>query len=648
MTLTFKSDQWVAWRGREGRVVRVLSTQEVQLRDRHGEPFIAPVGELRPVEPSEQAGKKVRPEDSRFGPSTREQAQRRLDAIAPLLQLGPQRRRKDVEARARELNCGPATLYRWLRRYEAGDFGGLIHQVRSDRGGSHLSSEVEEVMQELIDQHYLTKQKPSMASVYIRLKQKIDRMNRSRAEGLPPLALPTFQTFRRRIYQVEERKRMSRRHGEQAAKRLDPITGHYPGATYPLAVVQADHTQLDIKLVDSVHRQPMAGRPWITLIMDVFSRVVLGFHISLDAPSAYSVGQALSHAILPKTLWLARYQEAVKRTLGEFTEEDLKIDWPCWGKPVKFKVDNGREFWGKMLERTCAQYAIDQEFRPVLRPEYGSHIERLLGTLAREIHTLPGTTFSNVAARGEYDSEGQAVMTFEALEVWLAAFLLGAYHNRVHSALGVTPLEMWERGLFDGTEQHPPTGLPAMLTGEKAERLRMDFLPFFEATVQRDGVRNEGLLYRSPVLNAYIKAKDPERPSRSRLFTFRYDPTDISQVYFLDPTLDRYFPVRCTQPDFPSISIWEVRAAKKFGKAQGLEVKDNRSIMNAYHLMRRLSEKEEEQTKQTRLAQERQRQRERSPKATDSLKKPKPSSKRPAMSIFADLDDIQPFDEIEV
>lgn len=647
MTLTFKSDQWVSWQGREGRVVRSVSLTDVQLRDRNGDVFTAPVAELVPVQ-AQQAARPVRVVDSRRNQGITQQAQRRLDAIKPLLELGPLRTRQAVEERAQELNCDPVTLYRWIRKYESGEFESLHHQVRSDVGKGRLSEEVEQVMQRLIDKRYLTSQRPAMTEVYRTLVLEIQTMNSQRADGEPVVAVPTYQTFRRRIYQTSERKRMSRRYGEQVAKRLDPIIGHYPGATYPLAVVQADHTQLDIKLVDSIHRQPMAGRPWITLIMDVFSRVVLGFHISLDAPSAYSVGQALAHAILPKTLWLARHREEVRRVLGEFTDDAVDIDWPCWGKPVKFKVDNGREFWGEMLKRTCAQYAIDQEFRPVLRPEYGSHIERLLGTVAQELHALRGTTFSNIAQRGKYDSEAKAVMTFEGLHVWLTAFLLGAYHHKEHSALGMTPLEMWEKGILEGTELHPPTGLPAVFTGDKAERLKMDFLPFFEATVQREGVRNEGLVYQSPVLHPYIKAKDPEKPTRSRLFTFRYDPTDISQVFFLDPALNRYFPIRCNQPDFPSISVWEMRAAKKFGKEKGLEIKDTRTIMNAYQLMRRVAEREEEQTKHTRREQERRRQREKAPKAADSLPKSAPSGKRPALSIFADLDDIQPFDDIEI
>jgi hypothetical protein len=48
-------------------------------------------------------------------------------------------------------------------------------------------------------------------------------------------------------------------------------------------VVQIDHTLLDIILVDDLHRLSI-GRPWITLAIDVFSRI----HFSGAACSARS------------------------------------------------------------------------------------------------------------------------------------------------------------------------------------------------------------------------------------------------------------------------------------------------------------------------------------------------------------------------
>ncbi|QBY10217.1 transposase [Deinococcus metallilatus] len=583
-------------------------------------------------------------------------AEFRHSVIEPLLRLGPTRTRAQVEAVARDHGCDPATVYRWLKKYEATEsVRGLMRRVRSDRGGGRLPDALEKLMDSLIEQDYLTEQRPTMQNVYERLKSEVDRANRTRAEGEPELRLPGFQTFRRRIYRIEERRRVSRRFGGRAARVLDPVLGHYPGATYPLAVVQIDHTPLDIQLVDTVHRLPI-GRPWITLVMDVFSRVVLGFYISFDNPNAFAAGAALTHAILPKDLWLARHEEALDRILGLLRAEmgeavvgdhTSKLDWPCYGRPVLVKMDNAREFRGHMIERALREHVSDREFRPVLRPQYGGHIERLLGTLLREIHTLPGTTFSNPRARGDYDAEEEATITLEAFETWLTAYILGVYHRRVHSELDMTPLAAWEAGLLHGSDDHPPTGLPERIMGDRADRLRMDFLPFFEATVQRTGIRHGGLIYMSDVLRRYIGARHPDHPTRARKFLVSYDPRDVSAVYFLDPDLDRYFEVRCRQPNFPSMSIWELRATRVFARKHRIKLEDERAVMNTFRLMRRLVQGEEEQTKSVRAEAEKQRQRARVDRPAGAEKAEPPSKDRSALNPFKKAREIKPFDDIE-
>jgi putative transposase len=69
-------------------------------------------------------------------------------------------------------------------------------------------------------------------------------------------------------------------------------------------VVQIDHTLVDVMVVDREHRRSI-GRPWLTLAVDVASRAVIGFTVSLENPSALSVSRVLSHAVVPKTSWLA-------------------------------------------------------------------------------------------------------------------------------------------------------------------------------------------------------------------------------------------------------------------------------------------------------------------------------------------------------
>jgi transposase InsO family protein len=76
-----------------------------------------------------------------------------------------------------------------------------------------------------------------------------------------------------------------------------------PRSRKALAIVQMDHTLMDIMVVDEVLRQSM-GRPWITVAFDIATRVVLGFALRLEPPSATSVGLALAMACLPKDQWL--------------------------------------------------------------------------------------------------------------------------------------------------------------------------------------------------------------------------------------------------------------------------------------------------------------------------------------------------------
>ena len=178
------------------------------------------------------------------------------------------------------------------------------------------------------------------------------------------------------------------------------------------------HTPADIILVDDIHRLPI-GRPWITLAIDVCTRTVTGFYLSFDPPSETSVAMCVASSILPKEEWLITH--------------DIDVQWPVWGVPRTIHVDNGADFRSDGFQKSCLAYGINLEFRPVKQPRYGGHIERLLGTLLREIHALPGTTFASVKDRDGYDSDKQAAMTRTEFEVWLMTFICKVYHQRVHS-----------------------------------------------------------------------------------------------------------------------------------------------------------------------------------------------------------------------
>jgi putative transposase len=241
---------------------------------------------------------------------------------------------------------------------------------------------------------------------------------------------------------------------------------------------------------------------------------------------------------------------------------------------------------------------MDLRFRKLKKPQHGAHIERLMGTLMKEIHALPGTTFSNVDDKGDYDSEGKAVFTLEKFERWLAHLILGRYHNRPHDGLGGVPPVVKYKKALTGEDGGLPVGELSVETNE--EQLYYDFLPAFSLTVQPYGMQLDLIKYRSEVLSRWVGAHDFEAPTKARKFVVKRDPRAIGALFFFDPEVKRYFRIPYLNLSNPDISVWELRRVRTYLKAKNQEDVDEETIFNAYNEMRALEMQEVEATKNVR------------------------------------------------
>ena len=619
--LRLQSGAWVMVAGRRCCIEQVLDLETVLVTDAEtAEVRRAKIRDLKPVASIPETLSEAEIDDLADIDSTDwQRACERFEMIQPLLEA-PDCTRVLVDARAEAVGRHPATLYRWLQQYRrSGRLSTLVPAKRGVRSGQpRLALDVEAILSTTIDEVYLSPQKRSVPYTYNEV------IRRCRNAGLKP---PDARTVRRRIKRLSDKEALRRREGGTAVRdKYAPIQGAFPGADWPLAVVQIDHTPVDLILVDDVHRRPV-GRPWITLSIDVFSRMVTGFYISFDPPNAMAVGLCLAHAILPKDSWLAQH--------------DIATPWPVWGVMSTIHADNAKEFRGTMLRMACKEYGMNLHWRPVARPHFGGHIERLLGTFNAEIHNLPGSTFSNPQARGHYDSERHAAMTLAEFERWLSITIVEIYHQRLHRELGTTPLQKYEEGIF-GTEERLGRGLPDRLFDEA--RLRLDFMPYAERTVQPHGVTIDDIQYYDDILRPWINAADPSDGSgkRKRKFIIRRDPRDISRVYFYDPELKQYFELPYRNTTHPAISVWELREARRRLKEEGQKAVNETLIFDAYNRLRALEAEAVVETKKARRAAQRRRNR-----AEVERQQPERLARIPETPL-ASADEIQPFDEIEV
>ena len=551
----------------------------------------------------------------------------RYEVIKPLLDKS-NRTENDVKLIAQQQGNGATTVYRWLKRFEeTGLVSSLLRQERHDRGNKKLNQEVEELIETQIHNNFLTQERPSVLKLFRLIKAEC------MANELP---VPHKNTIYARVNRLSEKERIKKRLGYKAAKqRYQPVTGKFPGADYPNAVVQMDHTPVDLIIVDEKHRLPI-GRPFLTSAIDVATKMISGFKVTLDPPSASSVGLCAAQAIMPKESWLAK--------------RNIDAEWPIYGKMAKIHVDNGKDFRSNMLKRACQQYGIILEWRPKGQPNFGPHVERAFRTFMQEVQTVPGTTFSSVKDKVDYDSEGKACMTLNELERWFTIFVVYCYHHRPHKGINeIPPINCYTEAIF-GDKDQPGIGLPTAIEDE--DTLRLDFTPYIERTVQRHGVVIDNISYYSDVLRKWIGATDLSDKSKKRKFIFARDPRDISTVYFLDPDTKRYAPIPYLNVAHPSISLWELKAVTKSLKDDDRYAVDEETIFKGVQKMREVETQAIEKTKlakQHRANEKRKRRmaERRNNWTVEHAAKPMKVSQDVLQNIDI-ADDIQPFSDVEI
>lgn len=434
-------------------------------------------------------------------------------------------RRSDIDTAAHMLGLSRAMIYRLLARYrEDSCTSALLAETVGRREGSlSLHGRVEAIVTQYIEDFFLKPERPSVAALHRLVFAECQKA------ALKP---PSYNSVRARIDAFDVEKVVHSRFGAKAARdRFRPVEAEGLRPDRPLDLYQIDHTPVDVIVVDEMDRLPI-GRPWVTLVIDVASRMIAGFHLSFEHPSSTSVALAISHAVLPKEKYL--------RSVG------VDGEWPVSGLPTIVHLDNAQEFHARALQRGCQEYGMRLEYRPPLRPHFGGHIERLIGTMMNAMHLIPGTTFSSIQERGEYDSKGNAVMTLRELETWLVLQITGGYHLAVNRGLRSRPIDAWTKGVSRERVRHPMD----------PERFYIDFLPFAHRLIRRDGIQLFRIHYWDNILSPVAGRSD-------RPHIVRYDPRDLSRVFVKGVADDGYVTVSYRELALPPITLMEQRAAMK-------------------------------------------------------------------------------------
>lgn len=359
------------------------------------------------------------------------------------------------------------TLYNWVSAFKTRGLEGLTPKPRIDKGRHRATDgEIADVIRGMS-----LRTPPVPISAIHRTVKGICEKNGWR--------VPSYDVVHELVSEIPPHLKTLAHEGVKAYKHAFGLIHRFE-AERPNEIWQADHAMLDILILDS---KKVPRKPWLTVIVDDYSRSVPGYFLGFDPPSSIRIALALRQAI-----WRKKDQ-----------------NWLICGIPEKLYSDCGSDFMSKHIE----QVAIDLKFETIQtepnEPQGKGKCERIFQTITSMfLCTLPGY------APEAHVATAKAALTLEQLDERFKAWLVSEYLVRKHSETGAAPKDRWESYPFVPRLPESLDELDLLLlTVGKVRR------------VQRDGIRFSGFRYSDIALSGHV-GED---------VTIRFDPRDLSEIH---------------------------------------------------------------------------------------------------------------------
>ena len=327
-----------------------------------------------------------------------------------------------------------------------------------------------------------------------------------------------------------------------------------PGYLY-----QIDATIADVYLVSEQNRENIIGRPTLYLVVDVFSRAIVGIYIGLENPSWVSAMEALSNAMADKVAYCAAY------------DIDITSDmWPMQGLPESIIGDKG-EMLGQHVEVLSKAFHVDIQNTPSYRADWKGVVERYFRTVQTKMKPFVEGYVTKAAIgkkRHGNDYRQDGILTLKEFTQMMIRIVL--YYNNEHinktydidsdipKDLPANPLILWNWGIEYRT---------GLLRRPESQLVNVNLLPHTTATITEHGLKLFGCYYScKEALECGWFEGNYRGPKSVKVAYDMYSTNTI----FLRPS-DSYadfIPANITTRSraFANITIWELWLARDIQK----------------------------------------------------------------------------------
>ncbi len=282
------------------------------------------------------------------------------------------------------------------------------------------------------------------------------------------------------------------------------------------------------------------GRPHLILVQCVYSRIVLGYHLTMIPPNVATVVSALQHACMPKP--------DLRERFGGYIRQPFEVH----GLPTRLVMDNDGIFHSDDFEAFCELVGIRRDgFMPSYEPQFKGRIERMFRTLNDTLfHRLRGAARHGPGEQHDgdrLDNRKSARINLETLEALIHKLIVDIHPYRFQKRLNAAPIDIWRQRFPPGTR--PPSPARPEVFAAFAEGR-------FDATLTRQGIAFMGGYYGvASELDKFKKVL----LAHDRTVHCRYNPRDLGCIWAQLPT-GTFVKLSARNASLKGVSEVEVRA----------------------------------------------------------------------------------------
>jgi putative transposase len=433
-------------------------------------------------------------------------------------------------------------LYRDYKKWKVSG-GSLIALVSRKVTGraSKFSSRMLDLIDDVIDEHYLTKQRKSVSQCYEALKNIYAKI------GIDEKLISRSQ-FYEICNDIDQYEYVLARHGREQARKMYHHAQEIIWADYPLQYVEVDAVHLNLGILSEAGE--FLGTIIVYVCIDRYTRAVLGFSTSIKSnkrgEQSESVIECIKHSVFPKP-----------------DVNYCNNQWFSFGVPFYFIFDAGSAF----NNISVASYILNIESSRVItqtkQPKRKPFIERFFRTLREQLAMkIPG--YVGKRSEGiEMDETIQemATITQAEFERLLRIYICDYYHQSTHKGLdNFTPQQVWNQYYSQSHTSPRLPGNPEAVSAFSGTTRSSNLCP-------KNGIAYKKLRYNNSELRDLYYSVVGNKTKKFEA-TYIFNKNDISKIYVVDPRTGELLFVACTDKRIlagTSLSEYESRLS---GRAQ--------------------------------------------------------------------------------